>query len=262
MIRAVEEAGLESLRCFCNSCGGPFACRIQSLADAYGTGLPFARFWLQEIDGYPVAAVSALDHSFCLCTAPHCGWEELSDFLRAVDAVEILCDPVSLKKLSFLPSGRGEILLREPPLSQTLPDGYSLEKNPSPRKIHVLLELCREPGFAPPEFEPFYLDLSHRMRHGAARAVGISDVSGQLAACAVASSETERSAVISAVACRPDARNRGLGSAAVQILSGWLARPVYVFCTFERSIFYQKMGFSSWGEWRESILEESLPTKI
>ncbi len=65
-----------------------------------------------------------------------------------------------------------------------------VKMNPGPREIYALLEQAESETFPVPEFEPFYMDLSFRTRHGAALSVGVYQ-GERLAACAVCTAMTE-----------------------------------------------------------------------
>lgn len=243
MIRAVDGSTLPLLRRFCDAVCGPYACRIRSLADAYGTGYPFARFWIQESGGQITAAVSALDSSYCLCAVPESDPGELTSFWRMSGGSELAAGKADLERLSLTAPEQAVLLCTEP-IPHRIPPGYTAEENPSPLKLYPLLKSCERPGFSVPAVDAFYPDLSHRMRHGTARSLALLDGSGAPASCALTSSETEWGAVISAVACRPDSRGRGLASAAVSLLAQGLSRPVYLFCMPPLVPFYLRLGFS------------------
>ena len=80
------------------------------------------------------------------------------------------------------------------------------ELNPGPRELYSLLKQCETNTFRAPPFEGFYLDLSHRTRHGAAVSVAVRENGGELAACAFSTVQTASLAVISGVAVRPGCR--------------------------------------------------------
>lgn len=128
--------------------------------------------------------------------------------------------------------------------------GPLLGEQPSPRVIYPILEACRGPYFPVPSFEPFYLDLSHRFRHGAAAGVVLEEA-GVAAACAVAAAVTEEAALFTAVAVRPEFRRKGLGRKAVEQLGSHLpGREMYLFrAKEENQAFYAGLGFVPRGGW-------------
>lgn len=249
MIRLVEAPDKPVLEAFCQK-ESPFACRIWSTAQAYGLHLPFARFWIQEQGRAVTAAVCKLDGAAVLEAGTGANFEELRGFLRAADTGSLLCSEEACACLKIPAARQGRMMAcrensgREP--------GQNVEWNPGVREVYALLQDCRTDLFPVPDFEPFYLDLSHRIRHGTACSAGIRK-GGNLAACAVASHLTEKAAVISAVAVRPLFRRQGLGSVAVRaLLSGADRELGFVFrAEGENQAFYEALGFSDCGGWAE-----------
>ena len=74
------------------------------------------------------------------------------------------------------------------------------------------------------EFEPFYLDLSHKLRHHAALALTVPGENG-LRGCAVVSSISAKSAILSALAVREDWPQAGNRHPAGETGGGILPRP-------------------------------------
>lgn len=228
----------------------PFGCKIRSAAAAYGLTEPFEQFWAQ--DGGTVLA--KIDNDAVLVEGEHTDVEELRVFLRTLDLKTLSCAEETAKNLNLPTSSRGEIMVLHP---QSV-EQHSLADvvmNPGPREIYSLLEQAASDTFVVPEFEPFYMDLSLRTRHGAALTAGVRQ-GGRLAACAVCTAMTEQAAVISAVACVPGLRLHGYGRTAVSALVSKLRRKnMYIFrADGENEAFYRKMGFEPYGFWAESQL--------
>ena len=118
------------------------------------------------------------------------------------------------------------------------------EKAPGLREVYELLTACSSEAFRPPAFESFYLDLSHRLRHGAAVLSSLYQEE-KLAAVAIAPAVTEEAALIAGVAVRPGFRRRGLGAQAVERLLQKLPhRSAWVFrAEGENEEFYTSLGF-------------------
>lgn len=223
----------------------PFGCKIRSMEEAYGIEQTFAQFWVQ--DGG--SSLAKLDDAAVL-EDREADWEELAEFLKMLDVKSVSCSEKAAGCLGLPVYSRGEIML----LRGTVDKNHSseAERNPGLREIYALLCAARSETFAPPEFEPFYMDLSYRTRHGAAMSIGIRS-GGVLAACALCSSMTERSAVLSAVAVLPRFRHRGFGRSAVAALTELLERErIFLLrADGENEEFYRSMGFVSSGRWAE-----------
>lgn len=221
----------------------PFGCRILSAAMAYGLARPFARFWAQ--DGG--TSVFLLDREAVLLEGSDSDFPELREFLCALGPETLCCPAETAEQLGFPVSARGQVMcLRRETASAAEPQG----KSPGPREIWALLKRAESDTFRVPPFEPFYLDLSYRMRHGAAFTSGIFREES-LVACAVCTAATENAAVISAVACAPELRRQGLAGAAVRELAARLGRPnLYIFrAEGENEAFYRSLGFQPCGGW-------------
>ena len=137
------------------SCGSsPFGCQIRSKAQAYGFHQSFAQFWT---DGE--AAYGKTDGSVCIA-GEITDADEARAFLSAVGTNEVVCSAENAEKLGLNITESGAIL------QKVLRNGtVQPAEEISPREIYAVLKANGMVG----EFEPFYLDLSHRMRHGALR---------------------------------------------------------------------------------------------
>ncbi|MFQ9793068.1 MAG: GNAT family N-acetyltransferase [Acutalibacteraceae bacterium] len=97
--------------------------------------------------------------------------------------------------------------------------------------------------------------MSHRIRHGGATAVGY-EKEEKIIACAMTVAETERAAIIGAVAVLPEYQRKGIGTSVVQsLLHRCMAKHqkhIYVYCNSEQNVqFYRTIGFTDSGVWAE-----------
>ena len=182
-------------------------------------------------------------------------FDELAAFLPAAGARTVLCSAEAAQALPFPRRATGEIMaLRE----RAAPvEDAELLWDPSPRLLYPLLCASQTASFLPPPFEPFYLDLSHRTRHGAARSAAIR-AGDSLAACAICSAKTEEAAVLSAVAVRPDVRRRGFGARVVLALAASLpVDTIYIVrASGENEAFYRTLGFTGHSHFAELDVQE------
>lgn len=226
----------------------PIGCRLCSAASAYGVEELFAQFWLQNED----TLLGKIDDALVLCPGSHADWEELAGFLPFLGAGALLCPGGTAARLSLPAVRQGWVMTCQNKGGAETP---SAEWNPSLREMYALLAQCETETFRAPEFEAFYLDMSHRTRHGAAVSAGLR-LEGRLAAAAICAAKTEGLAVISGVAVLPEFRRQGLGRAVVQALAAKLPQPV--LCVFraegENRRFYEGLGFQDKHPFEEASL--------
>lgn len=253
MLRYVTTESLPQLNAFCRK--DPFGCKIASLALAYGLETTFAGFWIQTNEKERITAVlSKLEDTAVLYAQNQADAEEIRNFLSIAGVQMLLYPPqrISLSRLVTQSNGPVMRLTAIPPQPV-----LRVEHNPPLREMHALLCACAKPGFVPPSFPPFYVDMSHRIRHNTARTVGIR-TDGRLCSCACTISETEISAVLGAVATHPKEQRRGLGKAAVSALSWELreeGKDVYLLRSQdENQLFYENIGFTDYDIWEEAAV--------
>lgn len=226
----------------------PFGCKIAAAASAYGLDEPFAMFWVQDNSR---AVLAKVDDSLLL---EDLGAEygEIAEFIRMLDVKRISCSESAAQKLGLAANSCGEIMVCKSGVK--LECSFEVEINPGLRSIYELLCECQTENFVPPEFEPFYMDMSYRTRHGAALSVGIRH-GGKLVSCALCSSVTRNSAVISAVACAPEFRRKGFGKAAVSALIAQLNRKnIYIFrADGENEEFYRFLNFTPYSRYADTV---------
>ncbi len=217
----------------------PFGCKIAAIADSYGFDKSFACFWLD----------TQADTVFCLAdgvmiisgtvTEP----KETKEFLRAVGPQSALCAVKNAEALSLPVSDTGDVLKKE------LEPGAARGLDPFAVNIREIYGLLEEANMVE-EFEPFYLDMSHKLRHGTALAC-TEYRNGGLAGCAVVSSISRKAAILSALAVRPQFRRQGIGGALVKRTEECFpGKTLYVFREKEKNReFYKKMGYGKTDTW-------------
>lgn len=212
----------------------PFGCRLLSGMEAYGWDRPFLRVWSDD------SAVYALqDSSLTVCGRPADG-QEAAAFARMVGASTVTGCTEDLA--GWTPFSRqGGVILYRPAAPSS---GNASDEKPPVQSLYRVLQAA---GLSVPDFEAFYLDLNHRLRHRAADAVLWEEK-----ACAILGALTREEAVLTAVAVVPGARCEGLGSWCVTEL---LARhPGVSFWALrgsgENRAFYRQLGFIEVGRWK------------
>ena len=232
--------------------GDPFACRIISLYNSYSPELAFVDYWLTSDDsGNDTGAIARNGSNFILFLTDESNLQEISSFLRLSGAEGVLCDGRYFLDFSKKTSD-GAILKRSEPIEAKGEEPALC--NPSIQDTYKLIVRCRDDGFTPPDFDDFYVDVNHKLRHGAMRLYGIEEC-GRLAAVAMTVAESGNGAVLGAVACDPLFRRRGFGSKIVRgTANALIAEGKTVFLHRAKNAnaaFYQKLGFSDCGTWRE-----------
>ena len=224
----------------------PFAARITALFATYGAAQTFAQFWVQEVDGAPVAAVCRLDGAMTLCCTPQTDYEELRLFTQTVGYVSLLADAAALAALG-LPETDGSyiVVYRGGPL----PPDPEIRTEYDLRAIHTLLCAAQFPAGS---FPAFAADIGARLRHGTASYAVLADT--QLNACAFRLFIGEKSLLLGAVVTDPAARGRGYASRLVtQLAQDAQGRAAYLFCRNDGLLpFYERMGFVSAGRWAQA----------
>lgn len=241
MIRLQEDWQSETLQAVCR--GTAFGTRILSGAQMYG-GYPFTDLWMQ--DG--CAAILRLDGALTVevCGAPD--WDELREFLGMVSAQSLLCERGVMDRLGF-PSQEGGVVLG---CSRRLGGARPAGEIPKLVAVYECLRLCESPSFPVPPWEPFYLDVSHRLRHGGLHLEARQE-NGMLLGCAMTVAETSHMAVLGAVAVHPEHRGKGLGRTLVQALLAQLPQPqVTLLCAQNGPrTFYERLGFQEQAHWAQ-----------
>lgn len=244
MIRFVD-GGAVQREFFAVCLGTAFGCKLAAIAKAYGFRQSFARFWAGE-----GAAYSLLDGQLSLAGKPE-DWGEARAFLQALGPGQIFAPADAGQRLGLRAKTKGAVLEKALETRMASPNGFS-EFRGGPPNLKEVYGLLERAGMAL-EWEPFYLDLSHRLRHEAALVLEERE-GGALAGCAVISAVTEEAGLLSALAVKEGCRRKGIGSRLVQRTQALLAgRTLYVLRESGRNReFYRKLGFVETGRWMQT----------
>ena len=230
----------------------PFLCRILCIANMYGN-YSFADCWVQkqqEIDK-PTAYLSKMDGVITLFAYENANFDELCIFLKMIGASCVMCHASCAGQLHMMPAKKGTIMK----WNGSLAERPNIADSPNLQQVYDILQACNNETFRVPAFEPFYLDMSHRIRHGGATVLGQTK-DGKWIACAMTVAETEHTAIIGAVAVLPAYQRQGIGRAVVQSLLYHCMekhqQTIYVYCNSEKNaLFYRSIGFTDSGTWAE-----------
>ena len=204
---------------------GVEALKIRSLLLAYGTNYDFCRFFTAKN-----LVLVQLNGDFIISNFGETDVEELSKFLNFNGFSEIFCS----EQLGQVLENRLDVTRENVSLMRFA--GVS-EKNAleilKPAEAYQIIKT----GFDF-EFEPWYLDMSHRVRHGVSRLYGLDG-----AALAV-QYNLNGEALISQVATLPEKRGKGCARRLISAVCAELHESeVFVLCEDRLLDFYGKIGF-------------------
>lgn len=246
MIRPAEKSDFSRI-----NATDPFFTRILSLYESYGEGLDFVAFWVQENAGKITAAVSRFEDKFSLWLTGDSDLDEITAFIRFQGAGSCLYNAAfSLDFPADLPTISGQIL-------EYVSDGYISELEiyePDFKTLYDLLKTCESPIFIVPDYLLFLSDVTHRNNKKKLHLSAIN-IDGKLASSVMTVSETEKAAILGAVATHPDYRRRGLSRELVRTLATRLrldGRRIFVLSASEQNtLFYQHSGFTIIADFKE-----------
>lgn len=218
-----------------------FTVRIAALAAAYGFSYDFARFYVQtDENGVLTALISYLDNDATLAFLPDADLSELNSFFRTVGFTTLLCQDSFQFDYDYCEG----VLMRSVRCYDVAPGMGVFDEYPK------LMDLFNFIDYDKQDFESWYVDLSHRIRHGTAKAVALT-VEDQIVSSGIFSSITEKGAVLTSVSTRAAFRRMGYGSALVKKMTADIGRTVFLMREKDRNEeFYIKSGFVNDGIWR------------
>ncbi|MGN0649438.1 MAG: GNAT family N-acetyltransferase [Oscillospiraceae bacterium] len=201
--------------------------KIRALFQAYGTGYDFCRFYKQ---GSSILAF--LDGSCVLYCDRDADFSEISSFLAVNGYTDLFCSAEAAKMLnSYIPTECQKVISMKfigEPLQAAIEETNSL----------IDLYGIISTGFDI-DFEPWYLDMSHRIRHGVTRAFLYKHTSAL-----VVQHNINGEALLSQIAVLPDSRGKGYASKLIRsVCSALLPSDCYVLCEPRLKSFYEKVGF-------------------
>ncbi len=206
------------------------ALKIYALWLCYGIKYDFCRFY--AADG---AVICGLDGSFVVSDYGKCDFEELAGFFMSVGYSEIFCSERVGDGLSeYMRCDRYNVDLMR--FNGGVPPGAECvtEKDTPLEDFYSILKTAFDIGF-----EPWYLDMSHRIRHGVTRTRRLGG------SVLVIQHDLFGSALISQVATVPSERGKGGASRLISSVCAELSdSEVYVICEDALCGFYKKSRFS------------------
>lgn len=218
-----------------------FSVRILSLLGAYGCKYPFARFYRQIGDNEKITAIiSVLDKDITVSYDDAADLDELAKFALAIGSDSVLCSELPIKSGSY---ESGAIMISDKTVEISNNFG---EINEFPN----LFDLYNFIEYGAGDFEAWYVDINHRIRHGYAKAFTL-EINGEIVSSAILSSIHNKNAILTAVRTKPELRGFGYASALVSAICGDFGGTVYLMReNGKNESFYNKLGFINAGTWR------------
>lgn len=219
-----------------------YSVRILSLLNAYGCKYPFAQFYRQiDDDDNVTSIISSLDKDVTVSfDGEIADKDELTQFLHIIGFASVLCDE-GLQMNSLFDSG---VVMKSGKKIEIPCDYTEIDEYP------YLFDLYNFVDYDGNSFESWYVDISHRIRHGAAKAVTLN-INEEIISSAIFSSIYKNDAIITAVKTNPEFRKMGYGSALVSAMCCDISGDVYLMREKNKNeSFYKKLGFENIGIWR------------
>ena len=247
-----SEEFARKLLSLCND--SPYGAKIISYFKAYKGRFPFLDFWLCRNEEGETAVCRYYSAVF-LCGEES---EEVKSFIGALSPSSVLCDGTWELELPGMKRYSGEMLSCSAPLActQTLESQYAIERLSSEMRslkaVYELLRVSYNEDSPTGDFESFFIDTSHMIRHNTSSIYAVSR-NGELLSTLTASSITDSCAVIGSVATLPNERSKGLASILVNSAVTELCeqgRRVFLFREAPIRI-YERVGFKVEGYWAE-----------
>lgn len=217
-----------------------FYVRIMSLMKAYGFEYDFAVFYRQVLNNAVTAVISKLDGDFTVCANDDADFAEIEEFCKIIGYNSLLCDDRLLSERHFT---FGHIMQSVKKVE--LHKNYTeIDKYPK------LMELFNFLDYSSADFESWYVDVSHRIRHGCACAYSLN-FDKQIVSSAMLSSIFNDRAILSAVRTEDEYRGLGFGSTLVSEIICDFNGKVYLMRDEDKNEqFYKRLGFENCGNWR------------
>lgn len=221
--------------------GGLYYIRIMSLLKAYSTQYHFALFYKQTDENENITAIiSRLDNDYTVCHNNNFNQKEIENFFKTLGFNSILCDDNLKMPFSY---DYGYVMCASKKIEKNIADTV-VDEYPK------LMDLFNLEDYSASDFESWYVDVNHRIRHNAAKAVTLN-VNNEIVSSGIFSSIYNNEAVLTSVLTRPKFRRMGYGSALVSAMVCDIKGKVYLMRDKDRNEeFYKKLGFENIGYWR------------
>ena len=217
-----------------------YSIRILSLLNAYGVGYDFAVFYKQiDENGKITAIMSKLDGDITI-SFNNPDYSELEEFIDAIGYSACLCSALYAYKREY---DEGVIMCSDKHCEIYMPN---IQINDYPK----LMDIFNFEDYESIDFDTWYVDVSHRIRHGCAKAYTLN-INDEIVSSAIFSAIYNGNAILSSVRTQPEFRRMGYGSKLVSEMMGDICGSVFLMRERDKNEeFYNKLGFRNIGNWR------------
>ena len=203
--------------------------KIYAQFNAFSGSVLENNFYMQTV-GEKITALFSQDGGSVNLWCDNADYEEIKDFLAVLCPSVIFTELKNCKALGITPERTRNSLFRTCSATENMCQDFSL------KELYDALNLGSDVDIHLPSFEVFAPDVSHRLRHLAARAV-LSEFGGALAFT------YEGGAVMSGIAVSPDYRGKGKGKELLCKLLSLCDGGFFVAANEENTKFYLRNGF-------------------
>lgn len=236
--------------------GSPYGARILAYYTAYcGKKYDFLDFWIQRsADGRELCALCRYYSALIICGACE-DKGEIEDFVSMLNPSSIFCDGTfELHTSGGYTEGETMKFCRTgvdcSEVCKIIKIGSDIGQL---REVYNLLASENSRNDVLPDFEGYFLDISHRIRHSVSEVYAVLNDEEKIIATAAVVAMADNCAVIGCVATHRSFRRQGIATNLVgRITKSMLEDKREVYLHRERKIgLYDKLGYVTIGEWRE-----------
>jgi len=216
--------------------------KIKALMGAYGCKYSFLSFWFQKSEtDKTTAAICRFESSVIICVSSDADCEEILQFIKMISCGEVFCKKNLCTRINLeVKYDCDELRFAGDSNVQQIANVVGF------KEVYEILKSGSDGQIELPPYDDWYVDFSHRLRHGSARICCVSGCS-----VAITAYETENEAIISGVATKPQYRGLGHAKMAISGICNMLQRdgkvPI-VLAVGSMVDYYKKLGFKKTGE--------------
>lgn len=214
--------------------------KIKASLIAYGTDFPFCSFWAQTKNNKPTAFILKFEQTVFLSTLSNADYDELCEFLNVIGFRHLQTEAGARVGINTLPSKEYNIMrFRQNNNQINCKEDITAKFDPDLKNVYNILFFAKNRDLSYYDFNAWYADVSHRIRHGTAAAAIYNNHSA-----IIASHIASDSAVISGISTMPQFKNSGMGSIVLKQMCLYLnKRNIFAACSNGIMPFYVKNGF-------------------